>query len=80
MRFPDIICGAHLHACVVCTVHYSSEMSTYFAEICSNAVFVPFRTEYLFNFDDAFEIHDDIEVLQRMGMALGESDRRVLVR
>ncbi|KAF0293199.1 Transcription factor Dp-1 [Amphibalanus amphitrite] len=29
------------------------------------------RTEYLFNFDDAFEIHDDIEVLQRMGMALG---------
>ncbi|KAJ8310373.1 hypothetical protein KUTeg_012238 [Tegillarca granosa] len=27
--------------------------------------------EYLFNFDNTFEIHDDIEVLKRMGMALG---------
>ena len=30
------------------------------------------RMEYLFNFDDTFEIHDDIEVLKRMGLALGE--------
>jgi hypothetical protein len=27
--------------------------------------------EYLFNFDGTFEIHDDIEVLKRMGLALG---------
>lgn len=30
------------------------------------------RREYLFNFDDKFEIHDDIEVLKRMGMDLGK--------
>jgi len=29
------------------------------------------KTEYLFNFDNTFEIHDDIEVLKRMGMAEG---------
>lgn len=29
------------------------------------------RYEYLFKFDSTFEIHDDIEVLKRMGMALG---------
>uniref|UniRef100_T1JPB3 Transcription factor n=1 Tax=Strigamia maritima TaxID=126957 RepID=T1JPB3_STRMM len=29
------------------------------------------KTEYLFNFDNTFEIHDDVEVLKRMGMALG---------
>lgn len=29
------------------------------------------KMEYLFSFDDTFEIHDDIEVLKRMGMALG---------
>ncbi|KAK3095066.1 hypothetical protein FSP39_009877 [Pinctada imbricata] len=29
------------------------------------------KYEYLFNFDHTFEIHDDIEVLKRMGMALG---------
>lgn len=29
------------------------------------------RFEYLFNFDNTFEIHDDIEVLKRMGMSLG---------
>jgi len=29
------------------------------------------KMEYLFNFDDTFEIHDDIEVLKRMGLALG---------
>lgn len=28
------------------------------------------KTEYLFNFDSTFEIHDDIEVLKRMGLAL----------
>lgn len=31
----------------------------------------PHRFEYLFNFDNTFEIHDDIEVLKRMGMACG---------
>jgi len=30
-----------------------------------------YRMEYLFNFDGTFEIHDDIEVLKRMGLALG---------
>lgn len=29
------------------------------------------RFEYLFNFDSMFEIHDDVEVLKRMGMACG---------
>lgn len=29
------------------------------------------RFEYLFNFDNTFEIHDDMEVLKRMGMACG---------
>ncbi|XP_032663606.1 transcription factor Dp-1 isoform X2 [Odontomachus brunneus] len=29
------------------------------------------KTEYLFNFNDKFEIHDDIEVLKQMGLALG---------
>lgn len=32
---------------------------------------LPCRFEYLFNFDSMFEIHDDIEVLKRMGMACG---------
>uniref|UniRef100_A0A667GPA1 Transcription factor n=1 Tax=Lynx canadensis TaxID=61383 RepID=A0A667GPA1_LYNCA len=29
------------------------------------------KFEYLFNFDNTFEIHDDVEVLKRMGMACG---------
>nr|XP_018900746.1 PREDICTED: transcription factor Dp-1 isoform X1 [Bemisia tabaci] len=29
------------------------------------------KTEYLFVFDDKFEIHDDIEVLKRMGLVMG---------
>ena len=29
------------------------------------------KNEYLFNFDNTFEIHDDIEVLKRMGLAYG---------
>ncbi|XP_058645239.1 transcription factor Dp-1b isoform X2 [Onychostoma macrolepis] len=34
------------------------------------------KFEYLFNFDNMFEIHDDVEVLKRMGMAFGlESGR-----
>ena len=40
--------------------HYKLNMSCFFS-----------RFEYLFNFDNRFEIHDDIEVLKRMGMAFG---------
>ena len=29
------------------------------------------RSEYWFNFDRPFEIHDDIEVLKRLGLAYG---------
>lgn len=29
------------------------------------------RSEYLFKFEDKFEIHDDVEVLKRMGLLLG---------
>lgn len=29
------------------------------------------RFEYLFNFDNTFEIHNDSEVLKRMGMSFG---------
>ncbi|XP_008547325.1 transcription factor Dp-1 [Microplitis demolitor] len=29
------------------------------------------KSEYLFNFNNKFEIHDDIEVLKRMGLAFG---------
>ncbi|TRY85166.1 hypothetical protein DNTS_006355, partial [Danionella cerebrum] len=29
------------------------------------------KCEYLFNFDNTFEIHDDVEILKRMGMTLG---------
>ena len=36
-----------------------------------SCLLVPFRFEYLFNFDNTFEIHDDIEVLKRMGMSFG---------
>lgn len=34
-------------------------------------MFFLFRTEYLFEFDDKFEIHDDMEVLKRMGLVMG---------
>ena len=36
-----------------------------------NLNYFTFRTEYQFNFNDKFEIHDDIEVLKRMGMDFG---------
>lgn len=41
-------------------------MDTVAIHVCSIS-----RYEYMFNFDNTFEIHDDIEVLKRMGMAYG---------
>ena len=35
------------------------------------------KMEYLFNFDDTFEIHDDMEVLKRMGLGFGLEQGRV---
>lgn len=34
------------------------------------------RSEYFFSFDDKFEIHDDIEILKRMGLLLGEYEQK----
>lgn len=34
--------------------------------------FQQYRSEYHFIFNDKFEIHDDIEVLKRMGLLLGK--------
>lgn len=31
-----------------------------------------FRSEYIFKFDDKFEMHDDAEVLKRMGLLFGK--------
>lgn len=31
-----------------------------------------FRSEYIFKFDDKFEMHDDAEVLKRMGLLYGK--------
>jgi len=38
------------------------------------------KTEYLFNFDAPFEIHDDMEVLKRMGMVMGFDSGQVTER
>ena len=51
-------------------------ISTFQPHVCItlssfSCLLVPFRFEYLFNFDNTFEIHDDIEVLKRMGMSFG---------
>ena len=35
---------------------------------CSSSCF---KDEYLFDFNNTFEIHDDMEVLKRMGLSLG---------
>ena len=46
-------------------------ISQFVEELCCKLYLVFSRFEYLFNFDNRFEIHDDIEVLKRMGMAFG---------
>ena len=50
----------------MCKVHNVSFFVMHNDVIVTNC-----RYEYLFNFDNTFEIHDDIEVLKRMGMAFG---------
>lgn len=38
------------------------------------------KTEYLFVFDNKFEIHDDIEILKRMGLSMGKFGIRIRKR
>ena len=49
----------------------STSMLLYLSVFSKPLISIPCRYEYLFNFDNTFEIHDDIEVLKRMGMAHG---------
>lgn len=34
-------------------------------------LFYFYRTEYMFNFNKRFQIHDDIDILKRMGLLFG---------
>ena len=34
-------------------------------------LFIILRSEYVFNFDNAFELHNDIDVLKKMGLDCG---------
>ena len=49
------------------TINIFCSMKRFAAIIC-----LIFRTEYLLNFNDKFEIHDDIEILKEMGLSLGK--------
>ena len=40
-------------------------------ENASNIFFLPCRSEYVFNFDNTFELHNDIDVLKKMGLDCG---------
>ena len=38
---------------------------------CSCTLCLIFRSEYVFNFDNTFELHNDIDVLKKMGLDCG---------
>uniref|UniRef100_A0ACB8FAT8 Transcription factor Dp-2 n=1 Tax=Sphaerodactylus townsendi TaxID=933632 RepID=A0ACB8FAT8_9SAUR len=46
-------------------------LSTHTTTRSKHVVVIQHKFEYLFNFDNTFEIHDDTEVLKRMGMSFG---------
>lgn len=37
-------------------------------------LFPPARSEFIFDFDRPFEVHDDVEILKHMGLTLGIED------
>lgn len=43
-----------------------------FMSACVSKNILCFRSEYLFVFNDKFEINDDFEVLKKMGLVLGK--------
>lgn len=45
---------------------------SFLTEMFSFSFFFVRRSEFSFKFDNTFEIHDDLEVLKRMGLLLGE--------
>lgn len=68
----------NIHVCFAVQVMYAWAAELYihtahqaFFFVITPPVSLFCRFEYLFNFDSMFEIHDDIEVLKRMGMAFG---------
>lgn len=79
IQLPFIILNTDVRTVIDCSISsdkYDPLMITFFlfilAEICYTICWIfHFRCEYLFNFDNMFEIHDDIEVLKRMGLSLG---------
>ena len=57
--------------CCTCTTNKCPHKQLFRPKSITFDMYYNFRYEYLFNFDNTFEIHDDIEVLKRMGMAFG---------
>jgi len=67
LYLPYILVNTHRSTTIDCSI--SNDKLVLF--IFAHQYFASFRTEYLFNFDQPFEIHDDIEVLRRMDLAHG---------
>lgn len=44
---------------------------TTFPVVACGDIYTRCRSEYVFNFDNAFELHNDVDVLKKMGLDCG---------
>lgn len=76
IQMPFITVNTHKKTQINCSIsedkyvqHFQSDSNAH----CPLLIIgLSFRSEYFFSFDDKFEIHDDIEILKRMGLLLGK--------
>lgn len=66
--YQDVYCvyvcvHVGMRACNTCLYTYTPTSMLYYTSCC--------RSEYVFHFDQPFAIHDDLDVLKKMGMAFG---------
>jgi len=73
IQLPFIIVNTHKSTKINCSVTNDKWALTLSRSMaCILFPIYRFRSEYIFKFDKTFEMHDDIEVLKRMGFLLGE--------
>ena len=75
LKFPTIRYREYLtHLCSAVIEWYNvprCALWSYVGRMAHGSFVPPYRSEYVFNFDNTFELHNDIDVLKKMGLDCG---------
>ena len=71
ISLPFLVVNTSRKTTIDCSISSDKYVPIYMFYVTWMPRYYIFRSEYVFNFDNAFELHNDIDVLKKMGLDCG---------